>query len=303
MTLEQLRIFVAVAERQHLTRAAAELGLTPSAVSAAIKALESAHDVRLFERVGRGIELSRLGQAFLLEARATLARARSAQALLSDIGGLTKGSVDIHASQTIANYWLPSRLMRFRQRYPGIAVRLVVGNTSTVTQAVIDGSAELGFIEGSIDQAALAVTAVAQDRLVIVVPAGDRPARPRRGAIARMLGGLDWVMRESGSGTRSEFEAALRGLGVDPASLRVALTLPSNEAVLSAVRAHGGAAALSQAVVRPFVDNGQLAVLDVALPSRSFTVLHHKERRLSRAAAELEKLIRAPDQRAGSSAK
>jgi DNA-binding transcriptional LysR family regulator len=74
--------------------------------------------------------------------------------------------------------------------------------------------------------------------------------------------------------------------------LRVALTLPSNEAVLSAVRSQGGAAALSEAVVRPFVENGQLAVLDIALPSRSFTVLRHKERRLSRAAAELERLCR-----------
>ncbi len=292
MTLEQLRIFVAVAERQHLTRAAAALGLTPSAVSAAIKALESAHDVRLFERVGRGIELTRLGEAFLAEARATLARARSAQALLSDIGGLKKGAVDIQASQTIANYWLPPRLMRFRARYPGIAVRLVMGNTSTVTQAVVEGSAELGFIEGSIDQAALSVTPVAQDRLVVVVPADHRLAGARRSALRKAVGSLDWVMRESGSGTRSEFEAALRGLGVDPAGLRVALTLPSNEAVLSAVRSHGGAAALSAAVVQPFVENGQLAALDIALPSRSFTVLRHKERRLSRAAAELERLCR-----------
>ncbi len=80
MTFEQLSIFVAVAERQHLTRGAAAIGLTPSAVSASIKALEGFYNVRLFERVGRGIELTQAGRVFLDEAKATLARARAAWA-------------------------------------------------------------------------------------------------------------------------------------------------------------------------------------------------------------------------------
>src|SRR5690349_17088490 len=58
MTLEQLRIFVAVAERQHVTRAAASLNLAQSAASAAIAALETQHGTKLFHRVGRGIELT-----------------------------------------------------------------------------------------------------------------------------------------------------------------------------------------------------------------------------------------------------
>ena len=72
MTLDQLRIFVAVAERQHMTRAAAALNLTQSAVSAAIAALEARHDVRLFQRVGRGIELTDAGRGLLADARAVL---------------------------------------------------------------------------------------------------------------------------------------------------------------------------------------------------------------------------------------
>ncbi|WP_312205281.1 LysR family transcriptional regulator, partial [Brevundimonas sp.] len=57
MTLEQLRIFVAVAERLHMTRAAEALHLTQSAVSAAVNALETRHGARLFDRVGRGLAL------------------------------------------------------------------------------------------------------------------------------------------------------------------------------------------------------------------------------------------------------
>ena len=63
MTLERLRIFVAVAERQHVTAAARALNLTQSAVSNAIAALEAEHDVHLFDRVGRGVVLNQTGQA------------------------------------------------------------------------------------------------------------------------------------------------------------------------------------------------------------------------------------------------
>ena len=79
MTLEQLRIFVAVAERQHITRAAEALNLTQSAVSAAIAALEGRHDAKLFNRIGRGIELTEVGKVFLTEAKAILSRVQTAE--------------------------------------------------------------------------------------------------------------------------------------------------------------------------------------------------------------------------------
>lgn len=291
MTLDQLAIFVAVAEREHLTRAAAALGLTPSAVSASIKALEAYYNVRLFDRVGRGIELTREGRAFLREAKETLARVKSAEAVLSELGGLRTGRLDVHASQTIANYWLPPRLLRFRQKHPGIEVDLTIGNTATVSAAVMEGAAELGFIEGTIDEPALALLPVMIDKLVIVTAPGRRKA----GATAAAeLAGLCWIMREPGSGTRAVFEQALAARAIDPRDLQVVLILPSNEAVLTAVRTSDCATALSEVVVAPFVENGQLVVLDIALPPRQFTILRHKERHLTAAAREFEAVCRAP---------
>lgn len=291
MTLDQLAIFVAVAEREHLTRAAAALGLTPSAVSASIKALEAYYNVRLFDRVGRGIELTREGRAFLREAKETLARVKSAEAVLSELGGLRTGRLDVHASQTIANYWLPPRLLRFRQKHPGIEVHLTIGNTATVSAAVMEGAAELGFIEGTIDEPALALLPVMIDKLVIVTAPGRRKAGATEAA---ELTGLCWIMREPGSGTRAVFEQALEARAIDPRDLQVVLILPSNEAVLTAVRTSDCATALSEAVVAPFVENGQLVVLDIALPPRQFTILRHKERHLTAAAREFEAVCRAP---------
>ena len=291
MTLEQLSIFIAVAEREHLTRGAAAVGLTPSAASAAIKTLESRYDVRLFDRVGRRIELTRAGRLFLEEARRTLAAVRQAEGVLSDLGDLRTGHLDVEASQTIANYWLPTRLLRFSERHPGISVSFRVGNTAGVVQAVTSGRAELGFIEGTVDEPALAALPVHADELAIVMAA--QAARP--GITPAGLRDLRWIMREPGSGTRTEFEAALAAIGVDCRALSLAMTLPTNEAVLSAVRGSSCAAALSRLVISPFIASGELAMLDVTLPPRQFTILRHKERRLSAAALEFERLCRERD--------
>ena len=105
MTLEQLRVFIAVADRQHITRAAAALNLAQSAVSAAIASLEAQHDTRLFHRVGRGIELTEAGSLFLAEARIVLARAEAAELVLAELGGLKRGTLAVQASQTIASYF------------------------------------------------------------------------------------------------------------------------------------------------------------------------------------------------------
>jgi len=98
MTLEQLRVFVAVAERQHMTRAAEALHLAQSAVSAAIAALEGRHGAKLFNRVGRGIELTEAGKLFLTEAKAVLARAEAADLVLAELAGLKRGTLTVQAS-------------------------------------------------------------------------------------------------------------------------------------------------------------------------------------------------------------
>ncbi len=222
MTLEQLRVFVAVAERQHVTRAAAALNLSQSAVSAAVAALEARHATVLFHRLGRGIALTEAGQRFLTEARAVLARAEAAELVLAELGGLHRGVLALQASQTIASYWLPRHLVAFRRAFPGIEVRLSVGNTAGVAAAVREGLVELGLVEGLVEDPSLLGVNLARDGLVLVV-APDHPwaGCPRLAPAA--LTESDWVLREPGSGTRSAFEAVLAGLGIGISKLRVAL--------------------------------------------------------------------------------
>ena len=277
MTLEQLRIFIAVAEKQHVTQAARELNLTQSATSAAIAALETRYDVKLFDRIGRGIALTQTGRDFLVEARAVLARARAAAQVLNDLAGLKRGSLTIAASQTVANYWLPGRIQTFHTAHPGIELRLTIANTGQVALAVHEGSADLGFVEGDVDDASLAISKIGGDSLVVVVGM-KHPWVGRSRITPKDLLTTAWVLREHGSGTRSMFEATLRKCGIRFSDLRIALELPSNEAVRAALESGDCATAISDLVVAQSVAAKTLHRVKIDLPRRSFYVLRHKER-------------------------
>ncbi|MFG1286906.1 LysR substrate-binding domain-containing protein [Xanthobacter versatilis] len=293
MTLEQLKVFVAVARALHMTRAAEGLHMTQSAVSASVAALEASCGVALFHRVGRRIELTEAGYAFVPEAEAVLARAAAAETVLADLSGLRRGRLALEASQTIANYWLGPVLNRFHTLYPDIALSVVIGNTTQVTAAVREGNADLGFVEGEVEEPLLARTAVPGDRLVLVAAAGS-PFAKRRAIAPADLFEMPFVLREPGSGTRQVFEDALKASGLDPAGLRVVLELPSNEAVVSAVAAGAGATVISDLVAAAGLATGTLRQLPLTFPARRFYVLRHADRYHSRAAQALMALIREP---------
>ena len=294
MTLDQLRIFVAVAERRHMTKAAASLGMTQSAASAAIAALERRHGARLFDRIGRGIELSDTGRRFLPEARAVLEQLNTARAVLDDVSDPASGTVSIAASQTIANYWLPRRLTAYHTEYPHVRLDVQIGNTRQVEASVLEGRSEIGLVEGRVENAALLRRQVDHDRLVLVV-ANGRPL-PRESAPGHVdLRSVSWVIREAGSGTRAGLEdlAAKDGLTLD--DLPIFLVLPGNEAVREAVEAGAGATIISEHVVASALADGRLKAIPIDLPPRDFVLLRHRERHIAAAAEVLARHLEAAE--------
>jgi len=294
MTLDQLRIFIAVAEQEHMTRAADALRLTQSAVSGAIKALEQRHMISLFHRIGRKIELTQEGRTFVEEARDVLRSAANAERTLRELRGLRRGEIRMFASQTTASYWLPDRLVQFRKKYPEITTQLSIGNTTQVMNAVLAGDGEIGLVEDRVVHPALLTRPIHKDSLAIVVHSSHPWARIRRLKVSDLLHN-EWVLRERGSGTRSTFEQALRRLRINPAQLKVAYELPSNEAVLAAVKARGGATAISYAVVSSGLSSGQLAIVPFQKIERPFLTITHRERRPSIALRAFIEMIISSD--------
>lgn len=276
MTLDQLRIFVEVAERGHVTRAAEALGMSQSAASAAITALETAYQIRLFDRVGRGIRLSEAGRIFLREARPVLDRASMARSVLQDLSG-NPGPVAIAASQTIAAHWLPRRLAAFHAANPQLRFNVVIRNTNEVEIAVVEGEANVGLVEGPTQHSALIRQQIDHDQMVLVVASGQPPL-PLTGTGRIDLRAINWVIRETGSGTRRGLEdlATLEGLSLD--DLNVFLVLPSNEAVREAIEAGAGATIISRHVVASAIAAGSLTEIPIELPQREYALVRHRDR-------------------------
>ncbi|BAT19138.1 LysR family transcriptional regulator [Asaia bogorensis] len=273
MTLDQLRIFVAVAEREHMTRAAEALCLTQSAVSHAIMTLEQIFGLVFFDRIGRRIRLTQAGGLFLEEARAVLKRAGAAQQRMRALTTLDEGSLHLWASQTIASYWLPARINRFHEQHPAITLEVTISNTEDICQHLLDDTLAMGLIEGAVTDPTLTATSVATDQLLLVVTPEHEWAR--HPPCPQDLAGSDWILREKGSGTRASFEKAVADWGVDRAALPIVMELTSNEAIANAVATGNAATVLSASVVAGLIENGLLHHVGISFPERCFSLVRN----------------------------
>lgn len=288
MTLTQLRVFLAVAASGHVTRAALTLGITQSAASAAIAALENQYQVKLFNRVGRSIQVSEAGELFMSEAQAVLDRADAAQRTLRELGGITVGHLEIAASQTIANYWLPRRLAMFHEQFPGVVLNLSISNTRDVENAVVTGAADIGFVEGTTRATQLVLDIVDHDHLVLVSSPMHWPG-PQTDNID--IATVPWIVREQGSGTREALETLTMNTGLKWSDLNIVLELPSNEAVREAVEAGAGATLISSHVIASSLKTGLLRTLPLDVPPRCYHMARHRDRFASAARRAFVEMI------------
>ena len=290
MTLTQLKIFIAIAEIGNVTKAAHHLGITQSAASAAIAKLEALYQIKLFSRVGRSIVLSEVGERFLPDAREALAGSTNAIRSLHILSEKTFGTIEIAASQTIANYWLPKKLSAFNGMNLNVSVNVTMSNTKTVETAVLSGKASIGFVEGKVNANELEIIELDRDQPMLVVSPKEKWSLGVNSE-KNNIKNLPWVVREQGSGTRRVLEELIQRLGVDWNELNVVLELPSNEAVREAVIAGAGVTVISENVVSLSIESGALRAINLNIPTRSFCMVTRRQKNLSDIEQALKSLI------------
>jgi DNA-binding transcriptional LysR family regulator len=277
MTLNQLKIFLAIAEVGNVTKAADLLGITQSAASASIASIENIYQVKLFERVGRSIILSEVGKRFLPEAQSAIASAKSASKYLRSLSEKTVGTLKIAASQTIANYWLPRKLALFHARHPEVALHLTMTNTSAVEKAVVNGKVDIGFVEAEVFSDELRFIKVDHDQIALVASV-SRWASLGLSDNLNNISKLPWIVREKGSGTRKVLEDLMIQNKISWSDLDIVLELPSNESVREAVIAGVGVTLISRHVVSLALETGLLKATSLSLPPRNYQMVVKKNR-------------------------
>jgi DNA-binding transcriptional LysR family regulator len=293
LSLRQLQIFSAIAEAGTTTAAGEAIGLSQSAVSAALSELESLMGLALFDRVGRRLVLNGHGRALLPEARALLAGMADIERRFS-IGWEGRAPVRwrVGASTTIGNYLMPARIADLLEINGQAHVDLVIGNTREVTTAVQRLEVDIGLIEGPNHEPGLEVAEWMDDELVIVF-GGRHPLAVEltQGADMALLRQACWLLREPGSGTR---EAAEQALLPHLHGFAEVLQLGGTEAIKQGAVAGLGLACLSRHAVADLVALGKLNVLATPLPplSRRLWLVRHPGKRVP---ASLRQLLGLPE--------
>ncbi len=262
-SLRQLEVFLATARHENVTRAAAELAMSQSAASGSLRELEEQFDVRLFDRVGKRLQLSELGRQLRPRAETLLEQARAFEQALA--GEEVMGRLQVGATLTIGNYLAVAMIAEFRRRYPGAEIALSVANTATIAEQVARFELDMGLVEGELNHPELESIHWRADELVVFA-APDHPLARSRGLGDTALRQLPWIVRERGSGTRQAFDRAMHGLLPE---LDIAMELQHTEAIKRAVEAGLGVGCLSRISLVDAFRRGSLVPLKV--PGRDFS--------------------------------
>jgi DNA-binding transcriptional LysR family regulator len=262
-SLRQLEVFLATAREENITRAASGLAMSQSAASGSLKELEAQFAVQLFDRVGKRLQLSELGKQLRPQAESLLAQARAFEQALVGVDVL--GRLHIGATMTIGNYLAVAMIAEFRQRFPEADINLSVANTAAIAERVASFELDMGLIEGELNHPDLETTQWRRDELVVFA-APDHPLAHRRGLTDADLLSQQWIVRESGSGTRQAFDRAMHGILAD---LSISIELQHTEAIKRAVEAGMGFGCLSRISLVDAFRRGSLVPLNV--PERDFS--------------------------------
>jgi len=258
ISLRQLKIFEATARLGRLTAAADEQALSQSAASQALKELESTLAYRLFNRTGRELEITDVGQEVLPRVRDILANIES---LKTPYGQGVSGPFRVAASVTIASYLFPQIMSDFLTLHPDVEPDLQIANTQRVLERLEKGQAHIGLIEGPASHHQLQTLAWREDHLQVFCSRTHPLAQEGRLTVAQM-GQQRWILREQGSGTRAVFDRAMQEVGGQLGSV---MALNRQEAIKRSVKAGLGIGCLSQLAVADELLRGELVVLQTPL--------------------------------------
>lgn len=252
----QLEIFVQAAASGSLRQAASQLHLTQPAASMALAELERLLGAPVFDRVRGRLHLNPCGRALLPLARDLLERQAALVRAASDADGVLSGELRIGTSNTVGNYRVGELLQPFVRMAPQVSIRLRVGNTDGIAQALLAHALDVACVEGPVLHAELDAVHWRDDTLVVCTPVGHPLAARRRLAPADFAG-VGWVIREAGSATRGMTEQVLAQLPPP----RMHLELDQTEAIKQAVVAGLGIALLPEVAVQDALAAGRLCAL------------------------------------------
>ncbi|QQZ63556.1 LysR family transcriptional regulator [Paenibacillus sonchi] len=279
---EWYRIFLHASDCSNLTKAAQNLNMTQPSVSYAIKQLEEALGVRLFDRLSKGVRLTQEGQTLYLHVRQAFEELDSAERQMKNMKQYREGRLRIGANGAIIKDFIVPLLDQFHARYPNIRIQLSQEKTSLILERLKRGSLDLGYIYLPVSDEEIRIVASHASPFCAVV--GTAFADWSREPLpTERLMELPLLMLSPGSTTRSFIEEWLRSQGIEA---EADFELNSLEMLTEFAERGYGAAFLPRAFVASRITGGSLVELHTAvpIPDRHIGIAVRKHSSLSLAA-------------------
>jgi len=289
MTIRHMIIFRTVCENGcNSTKAAEALHMTQPAVSLAIKELEQYYGVHLFDRIGRRLQITDAGQHFLQYAI-------HISDLFSDMEtGLrdweSKGILRIGASITIGSQFLPSYVKAFSELCPEIDVRATIEKSECLEQKILANELDCALIEGVVHDPNIVSEAYMEDHLSVICGT-DKGWTQGQVISIEDFQRQRFLLREKGSGTREVFDRVVEQAGIHITPVWEAI---STTALVNAVVNGLGIAVLPHRMILPALRQGLIYTVKAEglSFSRSFHIIHHKDKFLTASAKRFITLCR-----------
>ena len=212
LSLRQVRAYLAVARTLSFTRAAAETNLSQPALTVQIRTLEQQLGIKLFDRSSRSVALTRLGRELVPVFQRILREFDEIVMGVRDIARHGGGSVRLGALPSFAAGILPDVIVRFRARYPRVALTIKDAIASRVMDLVLSEEVDLGVMGGAPDHADLEVIHRAEDRLNVIFPARHALAQTKRVGVEELVK-FPLILMDPATSVRATVDAALAAAG------------------------------------------------------------------------------------------
>lgn len=279
--LRQLVYFEAVARCGGFTRAAQQLRVAQSAVSAQIRGLEGELGVPLFARTTRRVTLTHAGELFLARARRVLGELDDARGELGQLAAVARGRVTIGATSVVGPFDLPNALALFHAHHPGVSVTLRSGLIAKLLAKLDAGDVDLvlGPMHAGL-ASRYSAHRIADEQLLLILPVGHRLSRERRLTLAD-LRDEPFVCLAAESGLRAILDEAAAAAGFTP---RVQFEAHGPANIRELVSTGLGVALLARSVAEGAGPPIDVRRLDPAPPHPPIGLIHHRDRRPTAAA-------------------
>ncbi len=284
MTLRHLRIFIAVADQESITKAAKELYIAQPTVSVAIHELEEHYGICLFERLNKRLRITEDGRRLLAYARHIVGLFEEMERTLGAPD--QRGLLRLGCSVTVGSCYVPKVVKKLKEAWPQLEVRVRVEASDEIEKGILQDGLDLAVIEGIPHSEYLTCKPLMDDQMI---PVGSPEVYPGRMSLSQLLE-CPLLLRERGSGAREILEHALGARGY---KAEAAWESSSVEALKMAAQEGIGIAFLPERLVETEIQQGTLRRIRVPdfVLHRTIHMIHHRSKYISQGMEQWMRLI------------